>query len=233
MGIIIERQPHPAQSMTDMSAMGNLKAGGVRCHEDLCFKDGNVILVAEGICFRVHSGQLTRQSDVFRGMMSIPQPVDAPMVDGCPVIELHDRAQELAYMLEALYDGLWVHALQLQYSVIHAPLMRDIGTLRRGWRSTSPSYLPFCACRPNTSSDAFDDAHWPGCGSTGLRRSSNGTRERGQRQHRMDYTSHRSYAPTRSSSLTSPGSYPFLRCCVQLSTTCPATLRLISSVDPQ
>ena len=96
--------------MTVIPAVDDPSVCGVRCHEDLCFKDGNVILVAEGTCFRVHSGQLTRQSDIFKGMMSIPQPVDALSVDGCPVIEMHDRAQELAHMLKALYDGLWVHA---------------------------------------------------------------------------------------------------------------------------
>lgn len=99
-----------------MTAMDNLKVCGVKCHEDLFFKDGNVILVAEGICFRVHRGQLTRHSDVFRGMMDLPQPVNAVSMDGCPIIELHDRAQELAHMLKALYDGLWVHAECPDYS---------------------------------------------------------------------------------------------------------------------
>ncbi|KAF8490696.1 hypothetical protein JB92DRAFT_3128757 [Gautieria morchelliformis] len=91
-----------------MSSMDELEVCAVRCHEDLCFKDGNVILVAEGICFRLHRGQLTRHLDVFRGMMSIPQPVNALSMDGCPIIVLHDRAQELAYVLKAVYDdGLY------------------------------------------------------------------------------------------------------------------------------
>jgi hypothetical protein len=92
-----------------MYSLCDLEVLGVRRCEDLYFKDGNIILVAEGICFRVHSGQLTRHSDVFRGMISIPQPVDALAIDGCPIVELHDTAQELAYMLKALYDGLCVH----------------------------------------------------------------------------------------------------------------------------
>jgi hypothetical protein len=101
--------------MTAVSTMDELRVCGVRCHEDLCFEDGNIILVAEGVCFRVHRGQLTRHSDVFRGMMSIPQPVNAPTTDSCPIVELHDRAQEVAYMLKALYDGLWVHATYKHY----------------------------------------------------------------------------------------------------------------------
>ncbi|KAF8478805.1 hypothetical protein JB92DRAFT_2768265 [Gautieria morchelliformis] len=116
--------------------MDELKVCAVRCHEDLCFKDGNVILVAEGICFRVHRGQLTRHSDVFRGMMSIPQPANAFSMDGCPIIVLHDRAQELAYMLKALYDGLYfADGVVVDFTVISAILRLStkyfLGRLRR------------------------------------------------------------------------------------------------------
>ena len=91
-------------------------AFSIRFHKDLHFKDGNIILVAEGLCFRVHSGQLARHSEVFRGMMDIPQPVDALSIEGCPVVELHDSAQELTHLLTALYDGLYAYPAPTSWS---------------------------------------------------------------------------------------------------------------------
>jgi len=82
-------------------------------HADLWFCDGSVILQAESTLFRVHKSQLSRRSTVFSDMFTLPQPpvmtTHATLADetyeGCPVVELHDSAEDVENLLLALYDG--------------------------------------------------------------------------------------------------------------------------------
>lgn len=73
---------------------------------DIWFEDGNVILVAGNIAFKVHRGQLSRHSDIFRDLFSIPQPQGQPLFEDCLMVELHDSPSDLTFLLKALYDGL-------------------------------------------------------------------------------------------------------------------------------
>lgn len=75
-------------------------------YSDFWFLDGNIVLVAESAAFKVHRGQLERQSEVFSDLFSIPQPQEQELIDGCNWVELHDRASDLFYFLSAIYDGL-------------------------------------------------------------------------------------------------------------------------------
>jgi hypothetical protein len=73
---------------------------------DLWFEDGNVILVAGDVAFKVHKGQLERHSEIFRDLFSLPQPVDQPTFQGCPIVQLYDSPSDITFLLRALYDGL-------------------------------------------------------------------------------------------------------------------------------
>ena len=73
---------------------------------DIWFEDGNIIIVAGQVAFKVHRGQLERHSEVFRDLFSIPQPAVQEMLDGCPWFEVHDAAPDVRCLLKALYDGL-------------------------------------------------------------------------------------------------------------------------------
>lgn len=87
-------------------------------HTDLWFADGSVVLTAERTMFRVHISVLSRHSLFFRDMFSLPQaPGPAPHpedtstsnhTERCPVVHLHDCAEDLANLLYALYDGPYV-----------------------------------------------------------------------------------------------------------------------------
>ncbi|KAK0502241.1 hypothetical protein EDD18DRAFT_1139879 [Armillaria luteobubalina] len=80
-------------------------------HTDLWFDDGSVVCRAEDMLFRVHTSQLARHSACFRDMFSLasstrhPRPGYLDEIEGCPVIFLHDKAEDLANLLVALYDG--------------------------------------------------------------------------------------------------------------------------------
>ncbi|KII85914.1 hypothetical protein PLICRDRAFT_144628 [Plicaturopsis crispa FD-325 SS-3] len=84
-------------------------------HEDLWFLDGSVILRAEDTLFKVHMSQLARHSSFFRDLFSLPQPLpessgptevkSCETSEGCPIVYLHDAAEDVANLLTALYDG--------------------------------------------------------------------------------------------------------------------------------
>ncbi|KAH9932298.1 uncharacterized protein B0H18DRAFT_987469 [Fomitopsis serialis] len=88
------------ESSAAMAAKEDLK------HDDqVWFDDGNVVLVAESIAFCIHRGLLSLHSEVFRGMFTMPPPENEETVAGCPVVRVSDAAQEMRYMLWALYNG--------------------------------------------------------------------------------------------------------------------------------
>ncbi|KAI0291652.1 hypothetical protein B0F90DRAFT_1648531 [Multifurca ochricompacta] len=83
-------------------------------HADLWFCDGSVILQAECTLFRVHKSQLSRRSVVFSDMFTLPQPAVTTtahvtflddVYEGCPIVKLHDSAEDVTNLLLALYDG--------------------------------------------------------------------------------------------------------------------------------
>ncbi|KAJ7175029.1 hypothetical protein C8R43DRAFT_1119056 [Mycena crocata] len=74
---------------------------------ELWFLDGNIVIIASSIAFKVHRGQLRRHSEVFDDLFSIPQPKDQDLYDGCPWVEVYDCPSDVLYFLKALYDGLY------------------------------------------------------------------------------------------------------------------------------
>ena len=84
---------------------------------DFWFEDGNIVLVTGLSAFKVHRGQLERQSEVFNDLFSIPTPTDQDMLDGCACVELSDSPSDMFYFLGALYDGLYVHLHSVKLNV--------------------------------------------------------------------------------------------------------------------
>ncbi|KAJ7613886.1 hypothetical protein DFH06DRAFT_1344430 [Mycena polygramma] len=74
---------------------------------ELWFADGNVVIIASSVAFKVHRGQLRRHSEVFDDLFSIPQPKDQELYDGSPWVEVYDCPSDVLYFLRALYDGLY------------------------------------------------------------------------------------------------------------------------------
>ncbi|EMD34211.1 hypothetical protein CERSUDRAFT_97471 [Gelatoporia subvermispora B] len=70
------------------------------------FDDGNVILAASGVGFRVHRGVLSAASGVFADMFSmrLTRGEDDEIGD-CPVVPMYDSADDLRHLLQILYFG--------------------------------------------------------------------------------------------------------------------------------
>ena len=103
-------QPLPVSISANTQVVGAEADESSLQHPDLWFSDGSVVLKAESTLFRVHISQLARRSLFFRDLFSLPQPAkDAVgldgMFDGCPLLVLHDSAEDLSNLLKALYDG--------------------------------------------------------------------------------------------------------------------------------
>ncbi|KAJ6615349.1 hypothetical protein B0H10DRAFT_2191032 [Mycena sp. CBHHK59/15] len=74
------------------------------CSTDFWFDDGTVVLQVENTLYRVYRGLLSSRSTVFRDTFSIPQPVEERVeIEGCPVVQLHDKARDFTCFLKALH----------------------------------------------------------------------------------------------------------------------------------
>jgi len=77
----------------------------IRRVPELWIDDGNIVLQAEDVQFKVHRSILSMHSPVFAALLRSPPSDGAPMtVDGCPLIRLaQDSAVEVRHLLLALY----------------------------------------------------------------------------------------------------------------------------------
>ncbi|TFK39072.1 hypothetical protein BDQ12DRAFT_630250, partial [Crucibulum laeve] len=89
------------------------------------FEDGNVVLFATDTYFRVHRGMLSRHSSVLRNRFIIDsrRPYDGELVEGCPVVGLGESAQDVQFILSALYDYPCCTNIPQSLSFISALLM--------------------------------------------------------------------------------------------------------------
>nr|GAT58144.1 predicted protein [Mycena chlorophos] len=72
--------------------------------ETLWFEDGNIVFQAGNTQYRLYRGTLARHSSVFKDMLSFPQPIDAEMVEECPLVRLPDPEAQVTPFFRALFD---------------------------------------------------------------------------------------------------------------------------------
>jgi len=106
---VARRMSRSKLSLSSESVLeGTLSRSGDHYHED-----GNIILIAGGVKFRVYSGMLARRSSVFTDMFGLPQPTNGresspspnkrsfqQMLDGVPAITLMDDPNDLTHLLD-------------------------------------------------------------------------------------------------------------------------------------
>jgi hypothetical protein len=78
---------------------------------DVWYDDGTLIICAENTLFRVYRGILAAQSDIFKDMLSIPQPssVNAETFEGCAIVRVHDKADDMERLLRVVVDIGYVY----------------------------------------------------------------------------------------------------------------------------
>ena len=78
---------------------------GLTRHPTLWFDDGSIIIYTHSVMFQVHMSMLSRRSTSWK--ISLPRHMHSPEAfseDGKPFIEFNDRPDDLAHLLEAIYN---------------------------------------------------------------------------------------------------------------------------------
>lgn len=70
----------------------------------LYFDDGSLIIKAENKEFKVFRSVLADKCAVFRDMAAFPQPPSLSPTGACMEVILHDKAEEMASFLRAIFD---------------------------------------------------------------------------------------------------------------------------------
>ncbi|KAJ6582138.1 hypothetical protein B0H19DRAFT_928180 [Mycena capillaripes] len=107
--------------------------------ENLWFSPDVVILRVEKHIFRVFAAILKAQSSVLADMFKFPQPpsADTETMDGFPVVELCDKADEVEVFLKAIFDSSFLMRppAEIQYmdvlGILHLSHKYDVPYLRR------------------------------------------------------------------------------------------------------
>lgn len=71
-------------------------------YEEFWLEDGNIVLVAQNVAFRVYQGLLTKQSAVFKDLFSSAETRADETYDGVPVVRLFDSPVELRHLFRVL-----------------------------------------------------------------------------------------------------------------------------------
>jgi hypothetical protein len=119
---------HPGVPRRTTQLMDLVGATPPRRSETVWFADGNLILRAEDVVFRVYRGVLQSKSTVFADMLAMPQPDSMDMLDGCPAVVLHgDSAVDAERFLGVLYDGECVSNLSRRtFAVLTPPRLKPV-----------------------------------------------------------------------------------------------------------
>lgn len=75
-------------------------------HPDFWFEDGSVILQVANTLFRVHRSLLSKHSEVFADLFSVPQPPEGQTdeIEGLPTVRLYDPLEDFVTFLRAVYE---------------------------------------------------------------------------------------------------------------------------------
>lgn len=109
--------------------------------QDVWYDDGNVVIQAENIAFKVFRGILASNSTVFADMFSVPQPTNAAFTgpdtyDSCPLVQIYDTPEDTKHFLKAIHDAGLVH---LVLKLKSEQLINRSDTMMLGPPPNSPS----------------------------------------------------------------------------------------------
>ena len=93
--------PHgaPADEQGQSNSNTDAQSRDLQHDEEYWLEDGNIVLVAGGVAFRVYRGLLASQSTVFADMFGSACARENEMEEGCPVVHLSDSPIDVRHFL--------------------------------------------------------------------------------------------------------------------------------------
>ncbi|KAF8216636.1 hypothetical protein K438DRAFT_1703693 [Mycena galopus ATCC 62051] len=107
--------------MTSRPAKRQRPEAAIITRSEIWHTDGNVVLQAQDMQFRVHWGILTQNSSFFRDLQALPQPPEQLTVDGCAVLELQlDAVEDVKLLLATLYNPTALFQQVIPFALVAA-----------------------------------------------------------------------------------------------------------------
>ena len=100
--------PVPIVSASTRVAQSRKKSGGLKGvarDGKIWFKDGNIVLVAERVAFRVYREQLKARSEKFAEIFDAYDPGQGEVYDDCPAVRLSDSPHDLGILLAVIFTN--------------------------------------------------------------------------------------------------------------------------------
>ncbi|KAI0350925.1 hypothetical protein OH77DRAFT_1524454 [Trametes cingulata] len=108
----LKKRPRADEEGKDSNSLpSSSRAVAARRDEECWYEDGNLVLAARDVEFRVYMGPLVKHSPVFKDMLSLPQP-DARTGNTVPRVDVTDSPEDLRHFLRcfALGNELYLNA---------------------------------------------------------------------------------------------------------------------------
>ncbi|KIJ31697.1 hypothetical protein M422DRAFT_70824 [Sphaerobolus stellatus SS14] len=98
--------------VTDGSDRNGISSPPSKSKSKAYHEDGNLVIVAGDVAFKVHRGLLTGRSNIFRDMFVVGSQLSCgETFDGCPVVRVSESEEYMAIFLKCLYGYMWPHPL--------------------------------------------------------------------------------------------------------------------------
>ncbi|TFK48999.1 hypothetical protein OE88DRAFT_451274 [Heliocybe sulcata] len=130
-------------------------------HASYYFADGSIVLSAvhsetkQVVLYRVQTTLLSRHSEVFADMLTMPSPPEAPTYEGAPLVHLPDTAEEIEAMVHCFYDPgrlyhedvdpaspFWRDAMHMATKYIISSIRaRIVASLEKQWPRTLQEWI--------------------------------------------------------------------------------------------
>ncbi|KAJ7159360.1 hypothetical protein C8R43DRAFT_1178299 [Mycena crocata] len=105
--------------------------------DNLWFDETLIVIRAQKSLFRVSRNTLALQSPIFADMLRVPQPSDAEMMDGIPVVEIQDTAEDATVFFRAIFDSSFFEAyptptkFSILFGILQLSTKYEVDHLRR------------------------------------------------------------------------------------------------------
>lgn len=142
-----QRTTSPSEESTKSKLFSGIGAQLAK-DPDIWLPDGNLVLEADGIAFKVYGGLLAAQSEVFRELLS-----DAaqdrrmlelnPFAEICPTIRLTDHPDDLRHLLRVVFFSSSLYVFSIHDETPTYPVFQ---IKQREWRNAIP-----CSSCPRTA----------------------------------------------------------------------------------